>query len=337
MRRIAIVVFGVMILAGAWTVLWFFAAHEAGHQLDAWLASEDAQGRQWTCQGRTIGGYPFGLSISCRDATFHGDALGQTVDGSVAPLLAEVSVAHPRRVAVSLQPPFAFRSTEGARVVRGRWTSLHVNLDGLPDIASVALAGGDVVLDGLFGPAGHQILQSARLMAVVGAPTNGPDPTVAFDITVGGTSIPPLDAFLGDTQPTDLHFVGQLDQTDIGDVRTPEEAMDRWRRAGGHVDLSSSEVSRGVSLVSATGELRLDDAHRPQGRLEAELVGVQPILRRYGINVDLAAAGSFLTTLLGGSKKPPTHPGAMSLPINLQDGQLGVGPIRTGIVLPPFY
>ena len=45
-----------------------------------------------------------------------------------------------------------------------------------------------------------------------------------------------------------------------------------------------------------------------------------------------------LSALFGGTKPAaPTLPGALALPISLKNGRVGVGPISTGIELPPLY
>lgn len=338
MRWIVILLTALVLVGGAWTALWFVGAHEASQQIDAWLTSEDSQGRQWTCPNRAISGYPFALAVSCDKPTFSGHALGQSIQSSVSSLTASLAITSPRQIAVELRPPFAYRSSDGNTNLRGTWTNLTVDLDGIDDIHSVALTGSDVRLEGGFGPAGRQSMGSAGLEAHIGLPKAERDPTLDFDIAVAGTNVPQLDAIVGDTQSTDLRFVGRLDQADISDARTPEDVIDRWRRAGGHIDLTAARVSRGAAHVTGAGRLRLDEAHRPQGRIDAEFVGLQPILKRYGINANLAAAGNLLNALLGGNpKRAPSEPGAIALPINLLDGRLAVGPIRTEIALPPFY
>ena len=39
--------------------------------------------------------------------------------------------------------------------------------------------------------------------------------------------------------PADVALSGRLDQARADDARSPEEVMERWRLAGGHVDLAT--------------------------------------------------------------------------------------------------
>lgn len=339
MRKTAIALFLLLLIAAGWTALWATAAGQAGRRVDAWIAAETARGRAWTCPNRAIGGYPLAITIACSDATFAGQARGQGVESSVAHLLAEASLLHPRRLGLTLEPPLAYRTSDGQTDLKATWASLTIDLDDVPDIRTLSLRGTDVAVLGSFGQAGRQSGTAARLDATFVLSQDQPDPTVDFTVVVDGAPIAPLDQLVGGSNPADIEVIGRFDRADIGDARTPEEAMERWRQAGGRIDLGPSRVTRGQSKVIASGTLHLDEAHRPQGRLDAQFVGLEPILARFGISGNLAAAGSLLSSLFGGRGRPPasTEPGALSLPISFQKGRLGIGPIRTQIAIPPLY
>lgn len=332
------VVILVLIVAG-WTSAWFYAAGAAGHRVDAWIAAEAALGRFWTCPNRSVGGFPFAIKTACSDATFAAQARGQGVEGSIAHVAAETSLLHPRRVDITLGPPFAYRTSDGQTDLKATWASLTIDIERFQEVGALSLRGTDVAIDGVFGQAGQQTGTAARLDMSFTLPRDRTQPTMAFTIAVDGAPIAPLDEFAGGNDPSDIDLVGRIDLSDLGDARTPEEALERWRQAGGRIDLGPSSITRGGSKVIASGTLRLDDAHRPQGRLDAQFVGVGPLLARYGISGNLAAAGSLLSSLFGGGARPPapSEPGALALPISLQDGRLGIGPIRTQIALPALY
>ena len=337
MRKLVIVL-AVLVVAG-WSAAWLYASREAGRRVDDWIKAEATQGRVWTCPNRSIGGYPLAITIACSDPTFSGRGLGQVVDGSLAALAAELSLLHPRTIALTLRAPFAYRTSDGETDIIGRWSSLHVSLGALPDLRTLTLRGTDVSVQGLFGQSGQQGGSAARLDAMFTHEPSAADPTIDFAIAVDAMPIPSLDAVIGGGDPYDVALNGRLDRADVGDARTPEDAMEQWRRAGGRIDLGDSRLTRGQSSVTASGTLGLDEAHRPRGRLAAQFVGLEPILQRFGISGNLAAAGSLLSSLFGGGPKPsaPAVPGALSLPISFQNGRLGVGPIRTGVALPPLY
>ena len=338
MRTLAIIL-GFLLVVLGWSALWIYAYREAGQRIDGWLRAEAAQGRMWTCPNRTIGGYPLAITVACSDPTFAGQALGQAVEATLAHVAAEASLLHPRRIALTLQAPFTYKTSDGQTDISGAWSGLDVGLRDLPDIRTLTVSGTDLSIKGLFAQAGQQGGQAKRLEASFDRVADQPDPTIGFRVTVDDMPIAALNDLAGGTDPVAIDLVGRIDRVEIGDARTPEDAMERWREAGGRIDLGPSRLARGASRVSATGTLALDNLHRPQGRLAAQFVGLEPVLKRYGISANLAAAGSLLGSLFGGGPPPstPTEPGALSLPISFQNGRLGIGPIRTQVQVPPLY
>ncbi len=339
MRTLIFCLFLILLAGAAWSAVWFYAAHEAGTQLDAWMKAEDDQGRAWTCPDRAIGGYPLAITVSCTKPTFTGKALDQTVQGTVAGLVAEAAVTHPHSLAVALRSPLSYKTSDGAADVTATWSSLAIDLESPVAVRTVLFRGTDLVVDGSFGETGQQGGNAARLDASFAVVPRDSTPALDFMVAVRGSTIPPLDDLLGGKTPVDIDLSGRLDHADVGQARTPEEAIEAWRQAGGRVDLASSRLSRADSSVTGRGTLMLDDAHRPQGRLEASFVGLEPVLKRYGISGNLAAAGSLLNRLFGGGAPPatPSAPGTLNLPISVKNGRLGIGPIRTAIEVPPLY
>ena len=331
---IALVVFGV-----AWSVAWFACAALAGRQVDGFIAQEARQGREWTCPDRHLNGYPFDLTLRCRDATFAGQAMDQRVDAQVAGLTATVSLAHPRRVAIALVPPFSYRSSDGQTQVGGTWQRLVLDLSALPDPRTLDVAATGLDVQGRFPGQGEGGGRAATLAARFTAAPHKADPTLDFAVAMTGTPIPALDDLVGGgSVPVDATLAGHLDKADAGDARTPEEAMETWRANGGTVTLSDLMVRRAGASVTADGTLALDPQHRLKGRLNASFVGLEPILARYGISGNVAALGSLIGTLFGGGQPAkPVVPGALALPISFGNGHLGVGPITTGVALAPLY
>ena len=339
MRKAVGVLIVVVVLAGAWSAAWFAAATYAGNQVDGFIAAEARQGRAWTCPDRDVAGYPFALVLSCRDATYAGQAMGQRVEGQVAGLTATVSLARLRHVALALSPPFSYRSSDGQTQIGGTWTSLTFDLSSLPDPLTLVLAGRDVDVHGRLPGEDEAGGRAATIAAHFTASQSQSDRTVDFDVATTGAPVPILDDLVGGgSAPVDARLTGRLDQADPGEARTPGEAMERWRLNGGSVSITDLLVHRGGARVSAGGTMGLDREHRLKGRLDASFVGLEPILARYGISGNVAALGSLIGTLFGGGQPAkPAVPGALALPISFGNGRIGIGPITTGVKLAPLY
>src|SRR3981081_4897006 len=63
----------VVLLAIAWTALWFYAAGRAETEIAAWRASERQAGRLQDCASQSIGGYPFRSEVGRGGGSFHGN------------------------------------------------------------------------------------------------------------------------------------------------------------------------------------------------------------------------------------------------------------------------
>ena len=337
MRRVAsYFVLVVVVAAAAWTGLWFYGAGAMKAGADDWIATERAQGRVWTCPDRAVGGYPFALDLVCRDATFAGQAMGQAVTAKLARVSAAVNLARPRQLALALAAPFSFRTSDGQTSVDGTWQSLDVDVGSLPAVDAIALHAKGVTLAGVFAGTGPEKGAADALDLHAGYADAS---VLAFDVGLKSLAMPELDAFLGGAAPADVAMAGRIDHAGIGGARTPEQAMEFWRAAGGRIAIERSRASRAGASVEATGTLGLDEAHRLRGRLDAEFLGLEPILARYGIHGNLAVVGSLVSALFGGggSRKAPAAPGAIDLPISFTNGRLGVGPITTPVRLNPLY
>ena len=338
MRKAVALLVLVVVLAAVWSAAWFAASIFAKHQVDGFIAAEAQQGRDWTCPDRHIRGYPFALAVTCRDVTYAGQASGQRVEGQVAGMAARLSLARPNHVAIALTPPFSYRSSDGQTDVRGSWKDLTVDLASLPDPRTLVLSGTDVAVHGRFPGQEEAGGQTATFFARFTASPPQRDRTLDFAVTMTGTPLPILDDLIGGNDPVDAAFAGRLDQADPGEARTPGEAMERWRESGGSVTVSELKVTRGRANVTAAGTVGLDGQHRLRGKLDASFVGLEPILKRYGISGDVAALGSLIGAFFGGGQSArPVAPGALALPISFGNGRVGIGPITTAVKLAPLY
>ena len=57
------------IVVVAWSGGWFWIRGRAEREMDAWMAREAAAGRTWTCQDRSVTGYPFRIELRCASLT----------------------------------------------------------------------------------------------------------------------------------------------------------------------------------------------------------------------------------------------------------------------------
>ncbi len=331
------------VLIGGWSLFWFLAAQQTESLLEAWTKREKSVDRVWTCPDRRIGGYPFQIEIICEKPGFSGEIVGRQLTRDVSAFHATASLFHPDRVEVLAAPPFELRSADGDGEINLQWNTMRVRLDGLPqDVDSVSVDGSDVSLRGGLKGFGALAGRAGTLSSVISiVPEHRADDVYSFHLALDDASVPALDALLGSAPPDSIKFDGTVTKANFGAAGTLAERLEHWRLAGGRLDFSEASVTRGATRLAAKGALQIDDQHRPQGQFAAEFAGAEPLLKRYGVNPSLVAAGSLLNALLGG--KPNGNgasadgPPALRLPVTLQSGLVTIGPVRTSIAVPALY
>jgi hypothetical protein len=118
------------------------------------------------------------------------------------------------------------------------------------------------------------------------------------------------------------------------------ERLEVWRAAGGRLDPASLDIRKGETRLKLNGGLGLDAAHRPEGKLQLEGDGLAPLARRFGLNLDMVAAGNLLDGLLGGKPRKDDAPkkAELRLPLTLANGRVAIGPAaRCRWRSPPLY
>lgn len=320
-----------LLVAIAWSAAWFAIRNRTGEALDAWLAAEARGGRQWTCQDRSIGGYPFRVEIVCDSLTLQQGA----VTASFGRAEAVAQVYQPRRVITEIEGPLHL--TDGSVTVQGTWdllqSSINVAQSGLRRFSLVAEAP-KVTVTGL---APGEIAASGRHLELHLRPNPSRAQEQAFDaaLSVAQARVPALDNLTGGSEPADLDADVTVTQAEGFRGRPIVEELERWRMAGGELDILMLSVAQGPRRIEAKGELRLDEQHRPTGQLNVAAAGLDGLL---GNAMGGRTGGALLGALLGqgpraaagqGNARPPLTP---LPPLRLENGFLALGPF----VIPNF-
>src|SRR5690606_34360826 len=151
----------------------------------------------------------------------------------------------------------------------------------------------------------------------------------AYDaaLSVRRARIPLLDALVGGGEATDIASDVTVTQAEGFRGKPVAEELERWREAGGRIDILMLALTKGERRVEAKGELRLDELHRPAGQLALSAAGLDGLLG----NVMGRRNGALLGALLGqgpGQRagQPGNRPALTPLPpIRLDQGRLEIG------------
>ncbi|ACK52425.1 conserved hypothetical protein [Methylocella silvestris BL2] len=327
---------GVAAGLAAWYYFWSLAASQTDAVLTSWITEEAQAGRQWSCPKRHIGGYPFAVEVICPALDFEGMILDRSFSGSVGGFRAASNVFQPRRIDIRIEPPFTARTHEGDHFAL-QWRSLQLEVEGGSEQAPrLTLDGAGLALTGATA-AGAPIEAAAETAQATLAPTPGAQAAQDVSIMLKGASAPLLSNVLALQAPLDATVSAVVVGADFPGSGPLLDRVERWRANGGRIDVKSARLVSGAAELKATGSLYLDEGRRPRGELDASLRGLDPTLRRFGVNPGLIAAGSLLTNFLKGSPGKEEGPQAIHLPLRIADGYVSIGPIRTPLRLPALY
>ncbi len=309
-----------------WSVFWHVAAGMTQAGLDDWFEQERALGRQWSCPSRSVGGYPFRLEVRCASPTFTGRLGAAEGAGSAGDVLVAANLYNPSLILAEVGSPFAFKTRDGALDLTLAWTQLRVShrmAKGGLDRDSLEVEG--PVLKVALKDAPPVTLKADQFEAHLRPNPDRAAAVSAFDLALRLTRLdaPVLDAPTGIPGPIDALLAVTVLHVDAARAGSAPQALERWRLAGGNVEIREAKFAKGEARMEASGALRLDDAHRLAGRMDLQLTGFGPVLQRMGLGFAAAASGG--------------QSNALRLPINLERGRASIGPLQLPVVLNPLY
>lgn len=337
-----------LVLALLWSAAWLVIRERTTRGLDEWLATEAAGGRAWTCAERSVGGYPFRMELACAALRLSRPGL----EADFGRLLVVSQIYDPRHVIAELGGPLRLTAA-GAASVEAGWRLLQVSLAGAtggferlslsadaPTIRIAPLPGGP------FPPDSEVTLTGEHLELHV-RPGSGEPGRYQAAFSARQAVIPGLADLIGGQEPADLDL--DLAATEIRNLAArslPEEA-ERWRAAGGVLDITRLRLAKGARRIEGRGRLGLDEAHRPQGQLDLATARLEGLIGSF-TNGRAAAAGALIGILTG---RPPVRAeqpegtdqrGSDTLrplpPLSLAKGRVQIGPIAVpGLRLPALY
>ncbi len=323
-----------LLVAIGWSVAWWVIRDRATTSLDAWLATEARAGRQWTCADRQVGGYPFRVLVACNSLTLRQGP----VTASLGRVTSISQVYQPAFIITEIEGPL--RVTDGRTTLEGTWdllqTSLHASSRGFQRFSLVAESP-RVTVTGL---GAEDVVSNSRHLEfhVRPNPTRGADKAFDAALTVREAQIPLLDHLVGGGEPADFSFDATVTQAEGFRARPVGLELERWRKAGGALEILMLSINKGARRAEAKGALTLDEWHRPAGQLDVSAAGLDGLL---GNVVGGRLGGALLGALFGQAPggKPAAQPTLVPLPpLRLDNGKLAMGPfVVPGIRFMPLY
>jgi hypothetical protein len=322
------------ILAAAWSGFWFYAHGRVVAELDKAIAKEAERGRTWTCNNRSVGGYPFRIELRCDSLTLTSTRWGEAVRVETGPTLAVGQIYSPGLVIVEATSPARVTLPEG-RILDITWKQLDSSL-AWREPQRFALVAAEPKITLTTPGQAAETWRSATLEAHLRRNPDRAAADQAVDIALSatGTVLPVIDALLGTTDAGTIDLQATLTQSEAFRQGFNPDALEAWRNANGVLDLARLTATKGAARVEGNGQLLLDPTHRVGGDLQIAAAGIEQI---GGVRIGNLLGG--LGSLLGGRGNASTTPGLTPLPpVSLREGRVFLGPIRLPLKpLLPLY
>jgi hypothetical protein len=312
------------IIATGWSTFWFVAKSRAETAITTALAREASAGRRWTCDNRSISGFPFRFDLSCGALKLEQDTPEGIRSLNLGQIAATARIYAPQHVIAESPGPLIIKTPSGTQtemIWSNAQISIRLNLSGL-ERASLVADTPKLTISGVAGAA----TQAKSLELHLRRHPTRPEADRAQEISLSlkAASNPTMDNLFGSPDPSDLDMQMTVPQAPIflGGIRP--QTLETWRLTGTMLDVNRLTLKKGKAELSLTGKVGLDDLHRIKGRFEAAQGGIDQIA---GMRI-----GPLLNTgaLLAG--RPSGAANASGLkplpPVDLRDGRLYIGPIR---------
>ena len=356
----ALPLLALLALAGVWSAAWFLLANRAEAELERRLAAEAAAGRRLDCARRGFSGFPFRFEVVCERPVLTLAAPRLTL--SAERLHAAMQIYDPTLVIVETAGPATVRPAGGPSFL-AEFHLAQASYRGTPDqLTRAALVVSDVTLreiagggtagtgstggagtaavvsaanaagaaeGGAGGNAGSPLLSAKRLEFHLRPTPDTPPGTRNLDFTAeaAGLAVPNLPPGRMSLEATAFSLPEHM-------ARNAPEMLRGWQANGGRLGLSLLRVESDRFLARLSGSLGLDAAGRPEGRITAEVAGLDRLVSgsgSWGVWSTLAPA-----LLLAGKPAKVEDRSGVSLELNAEHGAVRLGPVRLA-TLPPVY
>jgi hypothetical protein len=355
----------VLVLAAAWSGVWFYASSEAKVRINDWQEQQAKAGRVFTCGKQELGGFPFRIEVRCTNAVAELKDTQPPLAIRLKEILVVAQVWDPKLLIAEFTGPLSASEPGQSPHVTASWTLAQASVRGTPsrpERASIVVD--DLKLDGT--APGTPLFDSkhAEFHARVQFGSWPHSPAVDLAVSLKAATAPGLGSYTREPLDADIQAVLH-GLTDLRPKPLPVRLRE-WQAAGGKLEIQNARVAQGDALANATGTLALSQRGRLDGALRLTVAGFEKFLPTIGgerggpaLGLDRVAPAlgaidrvvpglaqrvppqkqqalqAGLLSLLGQSAEIEGKRG-ISVPLRFTDGAASFGPIPLGQVPPAF-
>jgi hypothetical protein len=275
----------IVVLAGGWSALWYYAANVADRTLAGWMAREAAGGRIYTCGTEGISGFPFLIQTHCTEAAATLNAIQPPLAVAAKDITFTAQVLRPTRLVGDIIGPLTVAAPGQAPSFTANWSSATITVSGLPpepDAVSVSL-----VQPQLSGAAGTGTVtlfaaDDTDFQARITEGSANDHPVIDAVLHLAAATAPGLHSALAKPVQGDIEVVLR----GFNDL-APKPFAQRFRElqaSGGSIAVKSLRLERSDATVIGNGTLTVKADGKLDGVINVAISGIENVVPDLGID-----------------------------------------------------
>ena len=325
----------VILLSIGWVAYWYIASQAANAGIDKFIRQNGDRGIEITCAERTLDGFPFRFTVTCRDTRIVVDRSGRVITIELPELRGVVQAYNPTHIIAEPigpieiaihQPgqPDRFTKTSWANMrfsarlsgfefSRGDMTATEINFWRGPSRA--ALTGTPFLV--IKNYEGH-IRQAAS--------GQGQNPLPDFDFAATANDLvhQPITPNGEPIHITEISAIGTIFDLPVREIGDRPNFFRAWQQANGTLQIDKLWIDGPNTAANIAGSLTLTPTGQPQGFIAIDIINIEQLSRhienvsaRSGLNI-----ANFILQMVKNIATPSTIYGTQSvrLDIDIDDG-----------------
>lgn len=275
----------IVVVAGGWSALWYYAANVANRTLAGWVAREAAGGRVYTCGSEGIAGFPFRIQTHCTNAAATLNTVQPPLAVAAQDITFTAGVLHPTRLVGDITGPLTVAAPGQPPSLTANWSSAQISVSGLPpqpDALAVDLAQPRLDRGTGAGAATLFAADGADFQARIVEGSADNHPVIDAVVHLASASAPALHSALAKPLQADIEVVLR----GFNDL-APKPLAEHFRElaaSGGSIAVKSLRIERSNATVVGSGTLTIKPDGKLDGVITVAISGIESIVPELGID-----------------------------------------------------
>jgi hypothetical protein len=366
-RRWLYLVFGIVIAIAGWTAFWFYAADRAKQAIAGWLEREARVGRVYSCDGQSLGGFPFRIEVRCKGAGVELRNMQPPLAVRMGDVLVAAQIYQPTLLIGEWGAPITIAEQGRQPNMSGSWTLMRTSVRGRPRAPErISLVFDNPAFDRNNNGKPERIAAAKHVEVHARMASGSLQDRPVVDLAVSARQLAAADMLPLVTQPTDADIDLTLRGMKDLSAKSWPVRFREMQESGGKIEVKTARIAQADWIAIGSGTLGLTANGRLDGEIRVTVAGLDKLLQQIGVDVmsrqgpasdklnsafnaldkiapglgnlarDRAAPALAAGAAMLGQQTELEGRKAVALPLRFEDGKVYLGPLRIGETQPLF-